>query len=49
MFVLEYNMGNFLRRPAPTGKIKRWYLSGLLVKLIKIGGKVVEHGRYLTF
>jgi hypothetical protein len=49
VFVLEYNMGSFLRRPTLTGKIKRWYLSGLLVKLIKNGGKVVEHGRYLKF
>ena len=49
LFVLGYNLGNFVRRLALPGKIKRWSLRSLLVKLIKIGAKLVEHGRYLTF
>jgi len=49
LFVLAYNLGNFLRRLTLPGKIKRWSLRSLLVKLIKIGAKVVEHGRYITF
>jgi len=49
LFVLAYNLGNFLRRLALPAKIKRWSLRSLLVKLIKIGAKLVEHGRYLTF
>ena len=49
LFVLGYNLGNFLRCLALPAKIKRWSLGSLLVKLIKIGAKLVEHGRYLTF
>jgi hypothetical protein len=31
------------------GKIKHWSLRSLLVKLIKIGAKVVRHSGYVTF
>jgi hypothetical protein len=49
LFVLAYNLGNFLRRLALPGKIKHWSLRSLLVKLIKIGAKVVRHSKYVTF
>ncbi|MCK4804756.1 MAG: IS1380 family transposase, partial [Spirochaetes bacterium] len=49
LFVLTYNLGNFLRRLALPGKIKHWSLRSLLVKLIKIGAKVLRHSRYVTF
>ena len=49
LFVLAYNLGNFLRRLALLGKIKQWSLRSLLVKLIKIGAKVLRHSRYVTF
>ena len=49
LFVLAYNLGNFLRRLVLPRKIKHWSLRGLLVKLIKIGAKVVRHNRYTTF
>jgi hypothetical protein len=49
LFVLAYNLGNFLRRLALPGKIKQWSLRSLLVKLIKIGAKVLRHSRYVTF
>ena len=49
LFVLAYNLGNFLRRLALPSKIKHWSLRSLLVKLIKIGAKVVRHNRYTTF
>jgi hypothetical protein len=49
LFVLAYNLGNFLRRLALPGPIRRWSLRSLLVKLIKIGAKVVKHGRYRVF
>jgi hypothetical protein len=49
LFVLAYNLGNFLRRLALPGKIKHWSLRSLLVKLIKIGAKVLRHSRYVTF
>jgi hypothetical protein len=29
--------------------VKPWSLTSLREKLIKIGGKVVSHGRYVTF
>jgi hypothetical protein len=29
--------------------VERWSLTSLREKLIKIGAKVVSHGRYLTF
>ncbi|MGB6340959.1 MAG: IS1380 family transposase, partial [Candidatus Aminicenantaceae bacterium] len=49
LFVLAYNLGNSLRRLALPGKIKCWSLRSLLVKLIKIGAKVLRHSRYVTF
>jgi len=49
LFVLAYNLGNFLRRLVLPGKIKHWSLRSLLTKLIKIGAKVVRHSRYVTF
>ena len=49
LFVLAYNLGNFLRRLALPREIKHWSLRTLLTKLIKIGAKVVRHSRYITF
>ena len=41
-----YNLGNFLRTLAMPEPIKDWSLTSLKEKLIKIGTKVVRHGRY---
>ena len=49
LFVLAYNLGNFLRRLVLPRKIKHWSLRTLLTKLIKIGAKVVQHSRMVTF
>ncbi|KKK98166.1 hypothetical protein LCGC14_2645480, partial [marine sediment metagenome] len=49
LFVLAYNLGNFLRRFVLPKKIKHWLLRSLLVKFIKIGAKVARHSRYVTF
>jgi len=49
LFVLAYNLGNFLRRLVLPRRIKHWSLRSLLTKLIKIGAKVVCHSRILTF
>ena len=49
LFVMAYNLGNFLRRFALPKKVKHWSLRSLLVKLIKIGAKVVRSSRYTTF
>ncbi len=49
LFVLAYNLGNFLRRFVLPKKIKHWSLRSLLVKFIKIGAKIVRHSGYITF
>ena len=49
LFVLAYNLGNFLRRLVLPMKIKHWSLRSLLVKFIKTGAKIVIHSRYVTF
>ena len=49
LFVLAYNLGNFLRRLVLPKSIKDWSLRTLQVKLIKIGAKVVRHSRYVIF
>ena len=49
LFVLAYNLGNFLRRLVLPRRINHWSLRTLLTKLIKIGAKVVRHGRIVTF
>jgi len=49
LFVLAYNLGNFLRRLVLPSRIKHWSLRTLLVKLIKIGAKVLRRSRYITF
>ncbi len=42
-------MGNFLRTLALPDEIKHWSMTTMREKLIKIGAKVVRHGRYVTF
>lgn len=49
LFALAYNLGNFLRRLALPRSVKQWSLTTLREKLIKIGAKVVHHGRYVIF
>ena len=49
LFVLAYNLGNFLRRLALPRPVKHWSLTTLREKLIKIGAKVVRHAKYVTF
>jgi Transposase DDE domain group 1 len=47
--VLAYNFGNFMRTLAMPKEAEPWSLTGLREKLIKVGAKVVRHGRYVTF
>jgi DDE family transposase len=49
LHALAYNLGNFLRTLATPEPIKNWSLTSLKEKLIKIGAKVVSHGRYFAF
>ena len=49
LFVLAYNLGNFLRRFALPSEVSHWSLSSIQLKLIKIGAKVVSHSRRTIF
>jgi hypothetical protein len=49
LHALAYNLGNFMRTLAMPKTAEPWSLTSLREKLIKIGAKVVRHGRYVTF
>ena len=49
LHALTYNLGNFLRTLALPDAVEHWSLTTLRDRLIKIGGKIVRHGRYATF
>jgi hypothetical protein len=49
LFALAYNLGNFIRTLALPDEVSHWSLTTIREKLIKIGAKVVRHGRYITF
>jgi hypothetical protein len=49
LHALAYNLGNFMRTLAMPATAEPWSLTSLREKLIKIGAKVVSHGRYVTF
>ena len=49
LFVLAYNLGNFLRRLALPESIRHWSLRSIQVKLIKIGATVVHPARQIIF
>ncbi len=43
------NLGNFMRPLALPKEVEHGSLTTLREKLVKIGAKVVKHGRYVTF
>jgi hypothetical protein len=49
LHALAYNLGNFLRTLAMPEPMRGWSMTSLKEKLIKIGAKVVNHGRYIAF
>ncbi len=49
LFVLAYNLGNFLRQAVLPRAVRHWSLTTLKEKLIKIGAKVVRHARQVIF
>ena len=49
LFILAYNLGNFLRRLCLPNAVKHWSLRSVQVKLIKMGGRLVRHSRRLIF
>ena len=49
LFALAYNLANSLRQLVLPKPIRRWTLTTLREKLIKIGAKVVTHAKYVGF
>jgi hypothetical protein len=49
LFALAYNLANFLRTLALPDAVAQWSLSTLREKLVKIGARIVRHGRYVVF
>ena len=49
LHALAYNLANFLRTLALPEQVKQWSITTLRDKLVKIGAKVVRHGRSVIF
>jgi hypothetical protein len=49
LHALAYNLANFMRTLALPEAVRQWSLTSLREKLVKIGAKVVRHGRYVIF
>jgi hypothetical protein len=49
LHALAYNLANFLRTLALPPEIAQWSMSTLRERLVKIGAKIVRHGRSITF
>ena len=49
LFVLAYNLGNFMRRLVLPEDMKHWTLTSLQTRLIKTGGRLVLYARRLVF
>jgi hypothetical protein len=49
LFALAYNLANFLRSLVLPDQIAQWSLTTLREKVVKIGARIVRHGRYLVF
>ena len=49
LHALAYNLANFMRTLALPEEVEHWSLVTLREKLVKIGAKIVRHGRYVVF
>jgi hypothetical protein len=49
LFALAYNLANLLRSLVLPTEVAQWTLTTLREKLVKIGARIVRHGRYLVF
>jgi hypothetical protein len=49
LFILAYNLGDFLRRLVLPEPMKHWSLTSLQTRMIKTGGRLVRHARRLLF
>jgi hypothetical protein len=47
LHALACNLVNFLRRLALPEEVEHWSLTTLREKLVKIGARIVRHGRYI--
>ena len=49
LHALAYNLANFMRTLAMPRRVAHWSLTTLREKLVKIGARMIRHGRYVTF
>src|ERR687884_61998 len=49
LHALAYNLGNFLRTLALPAEVAQWSMTTLRERLVKIGARIVRHGRSITF
>jgi Transposase DDE domain group 1 len=49
LHALAYNLANFMRTLALPEEVEHWSLVTLREKLVKIGARIVRHGRYVVF
>ena len=49
LHAIAYNLANFLRTLALPEEVEHWTLTTLREKLVKIGARIVRHGRYVVF
>jgi Transposase DDE domain group 1 len=49
LHALAYNVANFLRTLALPAEVAQWSMTTLRDKLVKIGAKIVRHGRSIIF
>jgi hypothetical protein len=49
LHALAYNLADFLHTLALPEEVKHWSMTTLRDKLVKIGAKIVRHGRSITF
>jgi hypothetical protein len=49
LHTLAYNLANFMRTLALPEEVEQWSLTTLREKLVKIGARIVRHGRYVVF
>jgi hypothetical protein len=49
LHALAYNLANFLRTLALPPEVAQWSMTTLRERLVKIGARIVRHGRSITF
>jgi Transposase DDE domain group 1 len=49
LHALAYNLANFMHTLALPQEVEHWSLTTLREKLVKIGARIVRHGRYVVF